>query len=110
MEDINVTNLNYTENENHAPNLLNNSVNYNRIVENTTNANSDTKDGNGDDDNLIKHMLENMDNLKTTESEMMFNYFANNEKLVSEVVPFLCCTLTEIFKLICLLSSALTTI
>jgi len=80
----------YSESEHrNLPNLLNNTVSYDKIRERSMNETPDDHDNNhhadtNNDKNIVENIIKNLDNLKTTETDMMFGYFANNEKLVSE--------------------------
>ena len=62
-------------NYDHEVNLLNNSVTYDQIREKSA-----KDDANKDENDLYKTVKD----LHTTETDMMFNLFANKEKLVNE--------------------------
>jgi hypothetical protein len=87
---------NELDTENHTePNLFNNSVSYDHIREkskifepvngsNNGNSGSDGSDGR----NIMEEIMKNLDNLKTTETDMKFEYMANPEKLVQNIKTF----------------------
>jgi len=62
------------------PNLLNNSLSFDQIRDRTKN-NADTEH---DDVKKTEKQLKKEDNLKTTETDQMYQYFANKEKMVPE--------------------------
>ena len=71
--------------DNHEPNLFNNSISYDHIREKSKNLNDDD-DGKqaADAKNLMEEIMKNIDNLKTTETDMKFEYMANPIKLVPD--------------------------
>lgn len=86
MSTPHIENSNYTENDDHLPNLLNNTVTYDHIIEQSANIEDGAKKN---DVNLIDNMLKELENLATTDTDMMVGYFANNEKLVSDIQQFI---------------------
>lgn len=82
------------------PNLFNNSISYDRIRQKSKESNYTDTEGDdkyrgsqgssGGDDNkgIMDEIMKNLDNLKTTETDMKFEYMANKEKLADNIKYF----------------------
>ena len=84
-----------TERDHPEPNLFNNSISYDQIREKSKNFNDNEYHGgesggggstsgvaSNDNKNIMEEIMKNLDNLKSTETDMKFEYLANPDKLV----------------------------
>lgn len=67
--------------DNNEANLFGNSISYDHIRKK---SNDDDNNGAANEKNIMEEIMKRIDDLKTTETDMKFQYMANPEKLVGE--------------------------
>jgi hypothetical protein len=73
--------------ENHEANLLNNSISYDYMMDKSKREYKDDHHDNNDNDgkkNVMDEIMKNLDKLPNTETDMLFQYMANPDKLKSQ--------------------------
>ena len=89
-------NSNGRDDTEHEPNLFNNSVSYDRIRQKSKESNYTETEGDDkykknqtdDNKNIMDEIMKNLDNLKSTETDMKFEYMANKDKLGDNIQYF----------------------
>jgi hypothetical protein len=76
-------NKGYSDRKESKVNLLNNSVTHDQLQEKSKTANDNNVQVDGNK-NVMDEIMKNLDNMKSTETDMLFQYMANPDKLVEK--------------------------